>query len=138
MTNNPYMKIKTNAIMTASPQELTLMLYEGALKFANQAKKAIESEDVEKAHNLILRVQAIIEEFQATLDMTYEVSEGLALMYDYIHRRLVEANTQKDMAILDEVVEHIRELRNTWKEAMQLAKHATEKESITPASAQAL
>ena len=122
MTNNPYAKIKQNSIMTASPQELTMMLYDGALKFGNQAKVAMENGDVEKTHNLIGRVQAIIEEFQATLDMSYDVSEGMALMYDYIQRRLIDANIKKDPEILEEALGFVREMRNTWKEAMQIAK----------------
>lgn len=123
MTNNPYIKIKNNAIKTASPEELTLMLYEGALKFANQGKMALLANDTEKAHNLISRVEAIIEEFQITLDMKYEVSKGLAAMYDYIQYRLIQANMKKDVKELEEVIDYIREMRDTWKEAMQIAKH---------------
>ena len=108
--------------MTASPQELTLMLYDGAIKFGNQAKVAMIDKDIEKSHNLITRVQAIIEEFQITLDKNYEVSTGLELMYDYINRRLTEANMVKDPEMLEEAIGFIRELRNTWKEAMQLTK----------------
>ncbi len=124
MTNNPYVKIKTNSIMTASPQELTLMLYDGAIKFGNQAKVAIENGEVEKSHNLIMRVQSIIEEFQSTLDMNFEVSEGMALMYDYISRRLFDANVNKDPKALEEALGFIRDMRTTWKEAMQIAKGA--------------
>lgn len=108
--------------MTASPQELTLMLYDGAVKFGNQAKLALENSDIAKANILNLKVQAIIGEFQASLDHNYEVSEGLELMYDYIKRRLIEANVKKDVEILEEALSYIRELRNTWKEAMQIAK----------------
>ena len=122
MTSNPYAKIKSNSIMTASPQELTLMLYDGAIKFGNQAKVAIVEQEIEKSHNLILRVLAIIDEFQLTLDKSYEVASGLELMYDYISRRLMEANMTKDPEILEEAIGFIRDLRNTWKEAMQLTK----------------
>ena len=100
------------------------MLYDGAIKFGNQAKAAIIEGDVQKAHNLITRVQAIIEEFQASLDRKYEVSEGLELMYDYIARRLMDANIKKDPEILEEALGFIREMRSTWKEAMQIAKGA--------------
>lgn len=131
MTNNPYNKIKNNAILTASPQELTLMLYDGAIKFANQSKAAIENKDYENAHNLNLRVQAIIEEFRSTLNMNYEVSEGLDMLYEYIESRLIDANIGKDIAILDEVVDLLRDLRNTWKEAMQLAKQPSSAQQAT-------
>lgn len=108
--------------MTASPQELTLMLYDGAIKFTNQAKAAIEENDSQKAHALILRVENIITEFRATLDMTYKISESFEMMYEYIYRRLIDANIKKDNNILDEVLGLLRELRDTWKEAMKLAK----------------
>lgn len=122
MTNNPYTKMKQTSVMTASPQELTLMLYDGAIKFGNQAIGAIENNEIEKAHNFIIRVQDIIEEFRLTLNMDYDIAENLDLMYDYIYRRLLEANITKNKDIIGEVVDLIRELRNTWKEAMQLAK----------------
>ena len=122
MTNNPYAKIKNNAILTASPQELTLMLFDGAVKFGNQAKMAMAAGDYNKSHRLITRVQDIVQEFQITLDMNYQVSEGMALMYDYIARRLVDANIKKDPVILEEALGYIRELRTSWREAMKIAK----------------
>lgn len=122
MTKNPYAKIKQNSILTASPQELTLMLYNGAIKFGNQAIIAIENKDYEKAHNSIIRVEDIIQEFQATLDMEYDVANSFAIMYDYIYRRLLEANINKDIEILEEVLGYLRELRDTWKEAMRIVK----------------
>lgn len=119
---NPYSTYANNSIETASPEELTLKLYEGAVKFCNQAIIAIENKDIDKANETIIKVQDIIREFQITLDMQYEVSKGLALMYDYLHRRLIEANMQKNIEILEEVRGFLRDLRDTWKQAMVLAK----------------
>ena len=119
---NVYNKYRNNVIMTASPQELTLMLYDGALKFCRQAIMAIEEDKIKEAHDYIVCVEDIIEEFQATLDKKYEISSNLELLYDYIYRRLVEANIQKDKDILEEVYGLIKELRDTWKEAMKLSK----------------
>ncbi|MBE6012799.1 flagellar export chaperone FliS [Anaeropeptidivorans aminofermentans] len=119
---NPYSSYANNSIETASPEELTLKLYEGAVKFCNQAIIAIENKDLDKANETIIKVQNIIREFQITLDMQYEVSKGLALMYDYLHRRLIEANMQKSIEILEEVRGFLRDLRDTWKQAMVLAK----------------
>jgi flagellar protein FliS len=119
---NVYNKYRNNVIMTASPQELTLMLYDGALKFCRQAIMVIEEDKIKEAHDYIVRVEDIIEEFQATLDKKYEISSNLELLYDYIYRRLVEANIQKDKDILEEVYGLIKELRDTWKEAMKLSK----------------
>ncbi|MDA3847845.1 MAG: flagellar export chaperone FliS [Vallitaleaceae bacterium] len=122
MTNNRHNTYANNAILTASQEELTLMLYNGAIKFCNKAIYSIEQDDLEGAHGFNIRVQDIIMEFQITLNMDYEVSEGLALLYDYIMRRLIEANIKKDNEILEEVCGHLREIRDTWKQAMVLAK----------------
>ena len=98
------------------------MLYEGGIKFLNQAIIAVEKEDIVKANNLIQRVEDIVREFQITLNHDYEVSANLNLLYDYMYNRLVEANLQKDVEILNEVLGMFREMRDTWKEAMKLAK----------------
>ena len=122
MHNNPYAKIKENSINTATPEELTLMLYNGAVKFANQAVIAIEKKDYEIANNSIQKVKNIIREFQVTLNMDYDISHELYTAYDYIYRRLTEANMKKDIEILNEVLEHLRSFRDTWKEAMKIAR----------------
>ncbi len=122
MAVNPYQSYKKNAIMTASPEELTLMLYDGAIKFCNQAIMAIEANKIEDAHHLIRKVEDIVQEFVITLKPEYEVSKSLSAMYDYMNRRLAEANSKKDAEILREVLGYLKELRDTWKEAMKLAK----------------
>jgi len=110
-------------IESASKEELTLMLYEGGVKFLNQAIIALEKNDIVKANNLIIRTEDIVREFQLTLDHKYEeISKPLDQLYDYMHRRLVEGNLQKDVEILNEVLGMFREMRDTWKEAMKLAK----------------
>jgi len=122
MPANPYEKMQEDRIFTASREELTLMLYDGALKFCNQALIAMENKEIEKANTYIMKVQNIILEFQMTLDKQYEVSKYLNSMYDYIYRRLIDANVQKSVDILSEVKDLIKDLRNTWREAMKLAK----------------
>ncbi|HOO78792.1 MAG TPA: flagellar export chaperone FliS [Lachnospiraceae bacterium] len=121
--NNPYAQYTTNKIATASPAELTLMLYEGAIKFGNIAIMAIEQNDVEKAHVNIKKVQRIINEFRVTLDHKYPVAEHFDSIYTYLLRRLFEANMNKDKAIMEEVVEHLRSMRDTWKEVMKRTVH---------------
>jgi len=131
MTSNPFAKIQQNSILTASPQELTLMLYNGAIKFTNQAIEAIKLKDMPLAHEKIVRVEDIIQEFIASLDHKYLVADEMELMYDYINRRLIEANIKKDIEILEEVNEFLREFRDTWKEAMDLAKQpARQKQAL--------
>lgn len=122
MTNkNGYAAYANNKIMTASPAELTLMLYEGAIKFCNIAIVAIENKDMEKAHKNIMKVEHIIEEFQATLDHKYPVAKDFDNVYTYIHQRLFDANMKKDKEILEEVLVHLRTMRDTWKEVMKRA-----------------
>ena len=115
---NQYAQYNNSKILTASPAELTLMLYEGAIKFTNIAIMAIEKNDIEKAHNNIKRVERIIEEFRSTLDHKYPVAEDFDRVYVYLLQRLFEANIKKDKEILEEVNTHLRSIRDTWKEVM--------------------
>lgn len=121
LPNQAYAAYANSKIVTATPAELTLMLYEGAIKFCNIAIVAIEHHDVEKAHNNIVKVRNIIEEFQATLNHKYPVAEDFNEVYKYLLIRLREANIKKDKDILEEVLKHLRTMRDTWKEVMQLA-----------------
>ncbi|MBU5474801.1 flagellar export chaperone FliS [Roseburia sp. MSJ-14] len=118
IANQGYAAYSNSKLMTASPGELTLMLYEGAIKFCNIAIVAIEHNDIEKAHINIVKVENIIEEFRATLDHKYPVSKDFEKVYVYIYDRLVEANMKKDKEILEEVLKHLRTMRDTWKEVM--------------------
>jgi flagellar protein FliS len=115
---NPYDKYLENRITTATKEELTLMLYDGALKFCNQAIAAVDAKEIEKAGSLIIRVENIIREFQLTLDRKYDVTQNLDMLYEYMHRRLVEANISKDKEILEEIQFLLREFRDMWKTAM--------------------
>lgn len=121
---NPYAQYNNSKILTATPAELTLMLYEGAIKFCNIAIMGIEQDDVQKAHDNIVKVQKIIDEFRATLDMKYPVAQDFDRVYVYIQKRLIDANIKKDKEILEEVLTHLREMRNTWKEVMHTANEA--------------
>lgn len=122
MAYNAASAYKNNSIMTASPAELTLMLYEGAIKFCNIALMALEKGDIEKTNKNIIKAQKIIVEFRVTLDFKYPVAKDFDLVYDYIYRRLVEANIKKDPQILEEALDYIRQMRDTWKEVMRINK----------------
>ena len=106
MTGNPYAQYNQNKILTASPAELTLMLYDGAIKFCNIAIMGVEQNDVQKAHNNLRRAQ----------DNN---------VYNYLIKRLREANMTKDKAILEEIDEHLHTMRDTWKEVMRLNNKAS-------------
>ena len=121
MANNAASAYNDSKVLTATPAELTLMLYEGAIKFCNIAIMAIEKNDMQKANLNIIKAENIILELRSTLDMKYPVSKQLDSIYDYINRSLIEANIKKDKDKIEEVLGLIRELRDTWKEAMKLA-----------------
>lgn len=116
-----YAAYANNRVLTASPAELTLMLYDGAIKFTNIAIEAIKQNDIEKAHNNIVKTERIIIEFQSTLDHKYPVAEDFDRVYRYLIRRLRDANFGKDAEILEEVLGHLRTMRDTWKQVMQLS-----------------
>ena len=116
---NAYQQYANNKVMTASPAELTLMLYEGAIKFINIALGAIEEKDVQKAHTNILKAEHIIDYLRQTLDMKYAVAQDFENIYSYLASRLIEANLKKDPEILQAVNEHLRSVRDTWKEVMK-------------------
>lgn len=113
-----YAQYNNSKVLTASPAELTLMLYEGAIKFCNIAIIAVEQKDIEKAHNNIIKTERIIDYFRQTLDMKYPVAQDFDRVYTYLARRLTQANIKKDKEILEEVNQHLRDMRDTWKQVM--------------------
>lgn len=117
-----YAQYNNSKILTASPAELTLMLYEGAIKFCNIAIVAVEQKDIEKAHNNIIKTERIIDYFRQTLDMKYPVAQDFERVYTYLAQRLTQANIKKDKEILEEVNQHLRDMRDTWKQVMALNK----------------
>ncbi len=122
---NPYEQYQQNSVTTASPGELTLMLYNGCLKFITLGKQAIQENNIEAKNTNIIKAQKIIQEFMVTLNMDQEISENLMQLYDYLHRQLIQANLKNDIAILEEVEGFVTELRDTWKEAIQINRQKT-------------
>ncbi|MCM3143729.1 flagellar export chaperone FliS [Brevibacillus sp. MER 51] len=122
MLQNAAQTYQSNQVTTATPADLTLMLYNGALKFIKQAKGAIEDKDVAKAHEASLKVQNILYELMSTLNSEYTISKDFIKLYEYMLHRTIEANMRKDIEILSEVESLFLQFRDTWKEAMQLAK----------------
>lgn len=127
LQQNAYAQYQNNKIMTASPAELTLMLYEGAIKFGNIAIVAMENKNPAKAHENIVRVENIIQNFRETLDKKYPVWQDFENIYVYLLRRCHEANVAKDPEIMEEVLKHLRSMRDNWKEVIKKA--ASEKKS---------
>ena len=122
IAQNAYNQYREKSIQTARPEELTLMLYNGLVKFIMRAIDAVQKNKTEDAHNNIIRAQDIIQEFMRTLDKRYPIAVSLELLYDYMYRRLVEANLRKDVSILTEVLDMAKQLRDVWEQAMKLAR----------------
>ena len=110
---------KGTKVNTASPAELTLMLYDGAIKFCNMALLGFEQNDTTKINNYIKKTLNIITELRSTLDFKYATAKDFDVVYEYIYRQLVDANVRKDQACLDEALNRIREMRDLWKEVMK-------------------
>ena len=119
---NAYSNYTNTKIQTASPAQLTLMLYDGAVKFCNLAISGLDEHDYLKTNENIKKVEKIIEEFRATLNFKYPVAKEFDNVYEYINQRLLEANIRKDREILAEVLEHLRTMRETWVEVMKRGK----------------
>lgn len=119
---NPAAAYRNQQILSASPEQLTLLLYDGAIRFLRGAILAIEAKDMTKAHGLNMRTQEIVREFRRTLDMKIELSANWDRLYEFMEQRLVEGNIKKDTGMLQEVLDLLREMRDTWAEAMKLAK----------------
>ena len=117
-----YNQYKENSITHAKPEELTFMLYNGLVKFIMRAQDAVRGNRMEEAHINIVKSQNIVLEFMNTLDHSYEVSTSMELIYDYLYRRLIDANVQKSDVILEEVLGFAKDLRDTWEQAMKMAK----------------
>ena len=118
-----YQAYRTTQIQTASPAELILLLYDGAIKYCKQAQLHLENGEKELAHNALIRSQDIIDELAVSLDFSAseEIAQGLAQLYDYMGQRLIEANIKKDKAPITEVVAMLQELRETWAEVAKMA-----------------
>lgn len=135
---NSFDQYRNNNLAQAKPEELTLMLYNGLIKFIMRAQDAARNQKIEEAHINIVKSQNIILEFIRTLDMNQEVSASLALLYDYLYRRLIDANVKKSDEILEEVLGFAKELRDTWEQAMKLAKIPQKIENPVASAQQAL
>lgn len=121
---NPYLnQYKQNSVLTASPERILIMLYDGAINFLLRAKIAIDEKNIEDSHTYITKTQKIIREFMNSLDKEAggEMAENLFRLYEYLHHRLIQANIKKDNEMIDEVLKHLRELKKTWEEAIKIS-----------------
>lgn len=119
---------KRQQILTATPEALTLMLYNGALRFMSEGRDALEKKDFEAANTALQKAQNIIIEFRVTLNMEYDISHQLLPLYNYVYDRLVEGNLRSDVTKIDEAKHIIAELRDAWAKAMVKARQEKEQQ----------
>lgn len=124
---NSYETYQQVSVNTATPGELTLMLYNGCIKFIKAAKRAINDKQIEVKHINITKAQKIINELIVTLNMDYAIAKDMRRLYDYMNRRLIEANIKNDVSILDEVESLAIDFRDTWKEVIVINRKGTYK-----------
>lgn len=118
--NNPYATYQNNSVTTSTPGELTLMLYNGCLKFIQQAKRGLETGNIEEKNTSIQKAQAIITELMLTLDSSYPISKNMLVLYEFANSRLIDGNIKNDAALFDEASDIIMEFRDTWKQVIQI------------------
>lgn len=123
--SNPYQAYQENSVLTASPGDLTLMLYNGCLKFLNLAKKAIEEKIITEKNTNLQKAQNIINELMVTLNMDIEISKQMMALYDFVRTKLIEANVKNDLAALEEAESIMTDFRDTWKEVIKLNRQQT-------------
>lgn len=122
---------RNNAVLTATPEELTLMLYDGALRFMNQAIVHMVGKRVEPTHASLIRVQEIFAELRDTLNMEYEISQNLYNLYDFMINQLVRANVEKNPEHVRQVIGLTREMRETWAQAIQVARQGGQEQGAS-------
>ncbi|BAM46793.1 MAG: flagellar export chaperone FliS [Amphibacillus sp.] len=130
MVQQPYQAYINNSVNTASPAELTLMLYNGCLKFIRYGKKGIEEQNMELKNTNIQKAQNIITELMVTLDQSAPIAKDIMPLYDYINQLLIEANIKNDLNSLDEAANLVEEFRDTWKEVIKQTRTREYKQGV--------
>lgn len=121
--NNPYDTYRQTSIVTASPENLLFMLFDGAIKFVRQAEKALGEKDYEQAHRVLVRIQDIFSELENSLNPEGdEVTLNLRVLYAFYRQEVVKANLEKNSKYLEPVLEFLRDYRQMWEEAARLAR----------------
>ena len=117
---DPYQRYKQQSIMTSDGAKLLIMLYSGLIKFLNIAKMSIEERNIQGANSAIIKAENILVELMTSLDTSFDISNDLIKIYDYMHDRLVQANIKKSNEISEEVLNMAVEMRDTWNQAIKL------------------
>ncbi|WP_042195545.1 flagellar export chaperone FliS [Paenibacillus camerounensis] len=117
MMISPYEKYRQSSVKTSTPGQLLIMLFDGAIRFTKAGAEGITTADIQKSNLNLVKAQAIMSELMGSLDASYEISNSLFGLYEYIRHLLIQANVKKDKKLAEEALEHLTELRMTWLEA---------------------
>lgn len=117
MIKSPYQKYQQSSIQTASPAQLLIMLYDGAIRFVRLGIDGIEKEQYDVANTNLIKAQAVINELIASLDTNYEISSNLSQIYEYFIYQIIQANIRKQAQPAREVLGLLQQLKLTWEEA---------------------
>lgn len=121
MISSPYDKYRQSSVQTATPGQLLLMMYDGAIKFVRGGLEGLKDSNYQNANTFLNKAQTIVSELIVTLDYSFEVSKGLAAMYEYINYLLVQANIKKEAGPAEEALGYLVELRETWSQAAKMS-----------------
>lgn len=124
---NGYVQYREQSVMTASPGDLVLMLYDGCLRQMRLARLALEPSDgqvtaVEEAGIALKKAQDIVMELINGLDFNYDIARQLFRLYEYVDHQLIQANIRKDVKLIENLEEIMTELRTTWEQAIQISR----------------
>jgi flagellar secretion chaperone FliS len=119
MSVQNYQAYQQNSVQTASPGELTLMLYNGCIKFIKFAQQAIDKKDIEAKNTNIQKAQNIMRELMITLDPEVSITNEIMPLYDFINQQLFQANTNNDEQALSTALKFVTDFRDTWKEVVK-------------------
>ncbi|MFD1953955.1 flagellar export chaperone FliS [Paenibacillus thailandensis] len=119
MLNSPLKMYQQASVQTAGSGQLLLMLYEGGIRFTKAASEAIHRRDFEAANTNLKKAQAIIHELVASLNHDYAIAKDLARIYEYLLHLLIQSNIQKNASMSEEVLQHLTELRDAWKQVVK-------------------
>lgn len=130
MITSPYEKYRQSSVQTSTPGQLLLMLYDGAIRFVRAGIDGLQKQDLQKANLNLGKGQSVVGELLSTLDRSYEVSGGLASLYDYINHLLIEANVRKTAQPAEQALSYLTELRETFAQAIKMTADNSSQEIV--------
>jgi len=124
MLNQAYKAYQQSSVQT-SPAQLVIMLYDGAIRFTKAGIDGIHSRQYEMANTNLQKAQSVVHELIASLNFDFEISKSLISVYEYMLHQLIEANIRKKTEPAEDVLHHLQELRDAWKQVIKMNSQQT-------------